>query len=149
MHVDLQALFSGPAATLAGGLDWEALFSGPAATLASGIGGVVLAQLSYWLHVHRRARARQSAEAAGVEIARLGNEETANERLFRNIEERLKLCEQRYEECERQKHELDARLNELVGTAIRLSAALDIMRAGYATAGLKEPKLPPIGELEC
>ncbi len=124
----------------------EELISGPAATLVAGIGGAMVAQVSYWLHAHRRARARQAFEAAGVSRARLDNEETANERLFRNINDRLQLCEERYAECDRHKQELEARVNTLTGTAIRLSAALDIMRAGYASAGLKEPKLPPLGE---
>jgi hypothetical protein len=124
----------------------EELMSGPAATLVAGIGGALVAQGSYWLHAHRRARARQAFEAAGVTRARLDNEETANERLFRNINDRLELCEQRYAGCEQQKQELEVRLNSLTGSVIRLSAALDIMRAGYAAAGLKEPKLPLGGE---
>jgi len=40
------------------------------------------------------------------------------------------------------KRELEARVIFLEGTVIRLSAALDIMRSGYAAAGLKEPPLP-------
>jgi hypothetical protein len=127
-------------------VDWEGLATGPTGTLASGIGGALLAQLGIWLHVHKEARARQAVEAAGLAMARLGNEETANERLFRNINERLRLCEQRYEECERLKHELEARVNHLAGAVIRLSAALDIMRSGYAAAGLKEPPLPSLDE---
>ena len=124
----------------------EELISGPGATLAGGVGAVILAQLSYWARARRNARARQAAEVLGVERVRLDNEETANERLFRNINERLRVCEQRYDEAERQKQELEGRVNSLAGTVIRLSAALDIMRAGYASAGLKEPKLPLVGE---
>jgi hypothetical protein len=89
---------------------------------------------------------RQTAEVVGIERVRLGNEEAANERLFRNINERLRLCEQRYDDAEHLKQELEGRVNSLAGTVIRLSAALDIMRAGYASAGLKEPKLPPLIE---
>ena len=126
-------------------MSWQELASGPAATLASGVGGVILAQISYWVHAHRRARTRLVAEAGGIERTRLGNEETANERLFRNIDERLRLCEQRYTECEQQKQVLEARVNLLGGKVIRLSAALDIMRSGYASAGLKEPRLPLLG----
>ena len=124
----------------------EELMSGPAVTLAGGIGAVIIAQLSYWARARRSARARQTAEAVGIERARLDNEETANERLFHNINDRLQLCEQRNAECERQKRELETKVNTLAGTVIRLSAALDIMRAGYAAAGLKEPKLPLLGE---
>jgi hypothetical protein len=123
-------------------MNWEAVATGPAATLVSGIGGALLAQLGIWLHVQKAARAKQAAEAAGLAMARLGNEETANVRLFRNINERLTLCEKRYQECEQAKQELDIRVNNLAGTVIRLSAALDIMRSGYAAAGLKEPSLP-------
>ena len=123
-------------------MNWEAVATGPAATLVSGIGGALLAQLGIWLHVQKAARAKQAAEAAGLAMARLGNEETANVRLFRNINERLMLCEKRYQECELAKQELDVRVNNLAGTVIRLSAALDIMRSGYAAAGLKEPALP-------
>jgi hypothetical protein len=85
---------------------WEELVSGPAATLAGGIGGALVAQATYWVRVRRSARAREAAEAAGNEPPRLDNEETANERLVRNINHRLQLCEQRYRESERQKHEL-------------------------------------------
>jgi len=123
-------------------VSWQELASGPMATLVAGIGGAVAAQASYWLHAHRRSRARQLLEAAGVARARLDNEETANERLFHNFDQRLRACEQRYDECERLKQELEGRVNALAGTIIRLKAALDIMRAGYAAAGLKEPKLP-------
>ena len=125
---------------------WQELVSGPMATLVAGIGGAVVAQASYWVHAHRRTRARQFFEAAGVERVRLDNEETANERLFRTFDERLHACEQRYAECERLKQGLEGRVNSLAGTVIRLTAALDIMRAGYAAAGLKEPKLPPLLE---
>lgn len=62
----------------------------------------------------------------GLERAPLDNEETANERLIRKIDERLKLSEQCYAECEQQKQVLEGRLNVLGGTVIRLSAALDI-----------------------
>lgn len=86
---------------------WEELISGPAATLAAGIGGALVVQVSYWVHVHRRARAREAADAAGIEQAPLDNEETANERLVRNVNHRLQLCERRYREAERQKHELE------------------------------------------
>ena len=129
-------------------MSWQELASGPAATLASGISGVLVAQVSYWIHVHRRTRARLAAEDDGLVRVRLSNEETANERLFRNIDERLKLCEQRYADCEQHKHELDARIITLTGTIIRMSAALDIMRASYISAGLKEPRLPPLGHME-
>lgn len=125
---------------------WQELVSGPAATLIAGVGGAVVAQASYWVHAHRRIRARQLFEAAGVARVRLDNEETANERLFRTFDERLRACEQRYAECERLKQELEGRVNTLAGTVIRLTAALDIMRAGYAAAGLKEPRLPPLGD---
>jgi len=123
-------------------MNWEAVATGPAATMVSGMGGALLAQLGIWLHVQKAARAQRATEAAGLALARLGNEETANVRLFRNINERLTLCERRYDECERAKQEMDVRLNTLSGTVIRLSAALDIMRSGYAAAGLKEPSLP-------
>jgi hypothetical protein len=127
-------------------LSLEELISSPGVTLAGGIGAVILAQLSYWGRARRSARARQTAEVVGIERVRLDNEETANERLFRNIDERLRLCEERYAECERHKQELETRVNTLAGRVIRLSAALDIMRAGYAAAGLKEPKLPLLDE---
>lgn len=126
-------------------MTFEDVLSGPAATLAGGVGGVLTTQLGYWLVLRRRARARQAEEALGVARVRLDNEETANERLFRNIDERLKLSEQRYAECEQQKQALETRVNALAGTIIRLSAALDIMRAGYASAGLRVPPLPRLG----
>ena len=126
---------------------WQELVSGPVATLIAGIGGAVVAQASYWVHAHRRGRARQLFEAAGVARARLDNEETANERLFRTFDERLRGCEQRYTDSERLKHELEERVNSLTGTIIRLNAALDIMRAGYSAAGLKEPKLPLLADV--
>jgi hypothetical protein len=127
-------------------LSLEELVTGPGVTLAGGIGAVILAQLSYWARARRNARARQTAEVVGIERVRLGNEETANERLFRNINDRLQLCERRYAESDRHKQELESRVNTLAGTVIRLSAALDIMRAAYASAGLKEPKLPLLEE---
>jgi len=123
-------------------VNWQELLTGPAGTLTGSIGGALLAQLSYWLVVHRRARSKLAFEAAQLALAKLGNDENANERLYRNIDERLKWCEQRYTDCERMKRELDARVIFLEGTVIRLSAALDIMRSGYAAAGLKEPPLP-------
>jgi hypothetical protein len=125
-------------------MNWEGVVSGPTATLASGIAGAVVAQLSYWLHVHHQVRTERDADAVALAIARLSHEETANERLIRTIDERLKLSEQRYDDCQRIRRELDARMNRLGGTVIRLSAALDIMRSGYAAAGLKEPPLPDL-----
>src|SRR5262249_35106207 len=109
-----------------GRVSWEEWATGPVATLIAGIGGAVVAQASYWLHVRRRTRARQSTEAVGLERARLDHDETANERLFRNFSERLQLSLERYDEVEQQKHELEARLNVSEGTVIRLTAALDI-----------------------
>jgi hypothetical protein len=125
-------------------MNWTDLAIGPAGTLAGGVAGALLTQLSYWLLMHRRARARLAAEAAQLTLARLGVDENANERLYRNIDERLKWCEQRYAECERIKRELDVRVIYLEGTVIRVSAALDIMRSAYAAAGLKEPPLPEL-----
>jgi len=129
-------------------MTWAEVVSGPATTLAGGVGGVLATQFGYWLLMRRRARARDSEASLDVVRARLDNEESANERLFRNINERLKLSEQRYAECAQQKQALEARVNALAGSVIRLSAALDIMRSGYAAVGLKEPHLPPLGELE-
>jgi hypothetical protein len=123
-------------------VNWTELLTGPTGTLCGSVSGALLAQFSYWLVVHRRTRAQLVAEAAQVALARLSTDENANERLFRNIDERLKWCEQRYADCEKMKRELDARVIFLEGTVIRLSAALDIMRSGYAAAGLKEPPLP-------
>ena len=120
------------------------LTTGPAGTLAGGVAGAVLTQLSYWLLMHRRARAQLAAEAAQLTLARLGVDENANERLYRNIDERLKWCEQRYAECEKIKRELDVRVIFLEGTVIRVSAALAIMRSAFAAAGLKEPPLPEL-----
>jgi hypothetical protein len=123
-------------------MSWADLFSGPAGTLSGSVAGALLAQLSYWFVVHRRARAQLAAEAAQLALARLSNDESANERLFRNIDDRLRWCEQRYADCEKMKRELEAGVIFLEGTVMRLSAALDIMRTGYAAAGLKEPPLP-------
>jgi len=127
-------------------MNWGEIASGPGATLATGIGGALLAQLGIWLHVHKEARERQAVENAGLAMARLGNEETANERLFRNFNERLTASEQRSQECERAKRELEERMNHLSGNLIRMAAALDIMRSAYAGAGLKEPPLPTVDE---
>ena len=129
-------------------MNWEEIATGPAVTLASGIGGALLAQVGIWLHVHKEARDRQAVENAGLAMARLGNEETANERLFRTFNERLTASEQRSQDCERAKRELEERLNHMSGTLIRLSAAVDIMRAAYAAAGLKEPRLPTLDDRE-
>jgi hypothetical protein len=127
-------------------MNWMEMVSSPTTTLAGSICGALLGQLSYWLLMHRRARAQLATEAAQLALARLGHDETANERLFRSIDTRLKLAEQRWEECERMKHELDAGVLLLEGTVMRLTAALDIMRSAYAAAGLKEPPLPLPGQ---
>jgi hypothetical protein len=128
-------------------MNWTELASDPLGALAGGVAGALVTQISYWLVIHRRARSRLAADAAELALARLGAGENANERLYRNIDERLKWCEQRYAECERIKRELDIRVLFLEGTVIRVSAALDIMRSAYATAGLKEPPLPDLHPL--
>lgn len=125
-------------------MTWGSDASGEIANLATGVGGALAVQFGLLMRARKDAARRLATSDASVDITRLGNEDRANERLFRSINDRLELCEKRYEDAERTRSELERQLAGLRGTVVTLRAAVAILRVTLEGAGVKVPALPII-----
>lgn len=125
------------------GQDWLQ-YVAPIVTAA----GAVL--VGYWKIIeraNREERARRSRESVRMEERRMDSGDTANDRLFKRLDDEVKILRGECQECREGREEDQNRISELREMVVRLTVRDEAMRDVIIKAGLTVPPMPLLGVL--